>query len=56
MLYAGYDWDLSPGGIILDDEINLDKLNWNNGDYFKLVVTDTGRKYLKKIDVIEEYK
>jgi hypothetical protein len=49
MKHYDYDWDLSPGGIILDPELNIDKLGWRAGDYFK-VVNINGRAMLVKVD------
>ncbi|CAB4241822.1 hypothetical protein UFOVP71_360 [uncultured Caudovirales phage] len=49
MKYYDYDWDLSPGGIILDSELNLDKLGWQAGDYFR-VTNVNGRAMLVKVD------
>ena len=37
MLYYDYTWDLSPSGIKLDPELDIDKLGWKGGDYFKLI-------------------
>lgn len=54
MKYIDYDWDLSAGGIVLDEEINTDKLGWRNGDYFKFVNIN-GRQMLVKVDVIEKF-
>jgi hypothetical protein len=54
MLYLDFQWDLSPGGIILDEEINLDKLGWKNGDLFK-VTNINGRAMLVKIDPVEAF-
>ena len=49
MLYVDYNWDLSPNGIILDEEINVDKLGWKKGDYFELKNVN-GRVMLVKVD------
>jgi hypothetical protein len=49
MKYYDYDWDLSPSGIILDPELNLDKLGWEAGDYFR-VTNVNGRAMLVKVD------
>lgn len=55
MLYLDYNWDLDPSGIMLDDELNVYNLDWNNGDYFKLVITETGKKYLMKVHELEKF-
>jgi hypothetical protein len=49
-----YNWDLSPGRILLDEELNVKQLGWNEGDYFK-VETVAGRTILKKVDPIEVF-
>jgi hypothetical protein len=54
MLHFDYSWDLSPNGIILDNELNVDKLGWKGGDYFQLVNID-GRCYLKKVDPLVKF-
>jgi hypothetical protein len=49
MLHFDYNWDLSPNGIILDDELNIDRLGWNAGDCFELKNIN-GRAMLVKVD------
>lgn len=49
MLYVDYSWDLSPAGIILDEELNIDKLGWKAGDYFE-VRNINGRAMLVKVE------
>lgn len=49
MLYLDYTWDLRPDGILLDEEINIDKLGWEKGDYFELKNVN-GRVMLVKVD------
>jgi hypothetical protein len=48
MLYFDYDWDLSPLGILLDRELDTDKLNWLPGDIFVVEETNNGRLIIKK--------
>lgn len=54
MRHYDYDWDLSPYGIILDQELDTDKLGWRGGDYFKLVNIN-GTQLLQKVDPIEVF-
>ena len=54
MIYVDYTWDLSPSGIILDEELNTDKLGWQGGDYFVLVNVN-GRAMLKHIDPLVKF-
>ncbi len=49
MLHLDYDWDLRPDGIILDPELNIDRLGWQGGDYFQLKNVN-GRAMLVKVD------
>jgi hypothetical protein len=54
MKYYDYEWDLEPHRILLDSELNVDKLGWKSGDIFKLVNVD-GKVLLKKIDQLEKF-
>jgi hypothetical protein len=54
MLHYDYTWDLSSKGIILDAELNTDKLGWRGGDYFKFVNVN-GQQMLIKIDPLEKF-
>lgn len=50
MLYFDYTWDLHPNGILLDEELDINKLGWKEGDHFKVIVGPTGRAQLAKVD------
>ena len=54
MLYFDYSWDLSENRIILDEELNIDRLGWRSGDLFK-VVNVNGRAQLIKVDPLEKF-
>ena len=54
MKYYDYEWDLEPDRILLDFELNVDKLGWKGGDYFKLVNRD-GKTMLVKLDPLEKF-
>jgi hypothetical protein len=54
MRYYDYEWDLEPNYILLDPELNLDKLGWRGGDCFK-VVNRNGRSMLVKLDPVEQF-
>ena len=54
MLHYDFDWDLSANGIILDPELNIDKLGWKGGDYFKLINVN-GKVMLRKVDALEKF-
>jgi hypothetical protein len=49
MKHFEYDWDLHPDKIILDDELNTDRLGWKGGDIFKFINVD-GKQMLVKMD------
>jgi hypothetical protein len=54
MLHFDYNWDLHPDRIILDEELNIDRLGWKGGDYFKLVNIN-GRAQLIKVDPLVKF-
>ena len=55
MLYVDYMWQLGPGYIIPDPDLNTDQLGWKEGDFFKIVVGNDGKKYLRKVDKLQEF-
>ena len=54
MKYVGYEWSLSEEGIGLDDELNIDRLGWKGGDYFKLV-NKNGHAMLVRMDPLVKF-
>lgn len=54
MLHYDYEWDLSSKGIVLDAELDVDRLGWKGGDYFKLVNVN-GRAMLIKQDPLVKF-
>ena len=54
MKYIDYDWDVSPERIVLDRELNIDKLGWKAGDCF-IVQNINGRAMLRKLDPLEKF-
>lgn len=54
VLFEDYVWDLNETGIKFDDKLEIDKLGWQPGDYFKLVVVE-GQLRLVKIDDLEKF-
>ena len=54
MKYYDYDWDLSSERIVLDKELNIDKLGWKAGDCFVVQNID-GRAMLRKLDPLEKF-
>lgn len=54
MKYYDYEWDISSTRILLDEELNTDRIGWNFGDYFRLV-NKNGRAILVKVDPLEVF-
>jgi hypothetical protein len=54
MKHFDYDWDLTPTRILLDRELNTDKLGYKHGDVFKFINID-GRQMLVKLDPVEQF-
>jgi hypothetical protein len=54
MRHFDYEWDLEPGYIKFDPELNIDKLGWRNGDCFKVTNID-GRAMLVKLDPVDQF-
>ena len=54
MNYYDYEWDLSKDKIILDSELDIDRLEWKHGDCFKLI-NRNGRAMLVKLEAVEQF-
>jgi hypothetical protein len=54
MLYVDYKWDLEPNRILLDEELDIDRLGWRGGDYFQ-VTNVNGRAMLVKVDPLVKF-
>jgi hypothetical protein len=54
MRHYDYDWDLEPGWIKFDPELDIDKLGWKHGDYFR-VTNINGRAMLVKEDALVKF-
>jgi hypothetical protein len=54
MRYYDYEWDLEPTRILLDQELNIDRLGWHGGDYFQ-VKNINGRAMLVKVDPLMKF-
>jgi hypothetical protein len=54
MLHFDYSWDLHPDKIILDRELNTDRLGYRHGDVFKFINVD-GQQMLVKMDPLEAF-
>ena len=54
MLYYDYTWDLEPNRILLDEELDIDKLGWKAGDFFQIKNVN-GRAMLVKMDPLVKF-
>lgn len=54
MKYLDFDLEIYADRIILDEEINVDKLGWKGGDYFQLVNIN-GRAMFVKTDPLVKF-
>ena len=54
MKYYDYEWDLEPSRILLDAELDVDKLGWQAGDYFQ-VKNVNGRAMLVKVEPLVKF-
>jgi len=54
MLHFDYSWDLRPDRILLDEELNTDRLGYKHGDVFKFINVD-GQQMLVKLDPLEQF-
>lgn len=54
MKHYDYDWDLHSDKIILDKELNIDKLGWKGGDLFEVKNID-GQAMLVKLDPLMKF-
>jgi hypothetical protein len=54
MKYYDYEWDLEPNRILLDEELNVDRLGWKGGDFFQ-VKNVAGRVMLVKVDPLVKF-
>jgi hypothetical protein len=54
MLYIDYTWDLEPNRIKFDEELDIDRLGWKHGDYFK-VTNINGQAMLVKVDPLVKF-
>jgi hypothetical protein len=54
MRHYDYEWDLEPEYIKFDAELDIDKLGWKHGDYFKITNVN-GRAMLVKCDPLVKF-
>lgn len=54
MKYLDYEWEIKKDRIILDNEINIDKLGWKSGDHFELSNVN-GQVQLIKVEQVVKF-
>ena len=54
MKYVDYGWELSKDGLVFDDDLDIKKLEWYEGDYFVLRKID-GKNTLIKVDPLIQF-
>ena len=54
MLYFDYNWNLGPGYIVPDDELNTDRLGWRAGDLWEMIEVN-GKLRLHKVDPLVKF-
>jgi hypothetical protein len=52
--FIDYDWEMDAMGIRLDTDLDVQKLGWKEGDYFKLIKVGE-QLQLVKIEDIEKF-
>ena len=54
MKYVDFDWNMDAMGIRLDTDLDVQKLGWKEGDFFKLINVN-GQLQLVKVDPLEKF-
>jgi hypothetical protein len=54
MKHYEYDWDLYPDCIVLDKELNTERLGWKPGQFWKMENQD-GNLVLQQVDPILQF-
>jgi len=52
--FIDYDWEMDAMGIRLDTDLDVQKLGWEEGDYFKLIKVGNTLQ-LVKVEEIEKF-
>lgn len=56
MFHYDFTWDLTENGLVFDKELNIKKLGWETGDYFRLAEnSETGAMELVKLDPLQKF-
>lgn len=54
MKYLDFDWDLQKDRIVLDQDLDIDKLGWRAGDHFEIRNVN-GRVELVRVDPVVKF-
>lgn len=54
MRHWDYDWDLYPDCIVLDKELNVDRLGWKPGQYWRMEMHE-GNLVLQQVDPVLQF-
>jgi hypothetical protein len=54
MLHVDYNWDLGPGYIVPDKELDTKKLGWKPGQFWQVVEAD-GQMRLHQVDPMVQF-
>jgi hypothetical protein len=54
MLYVDYNWDLGPGYIVPDKELNTAQLGWKPGQFWQMVEVN-GKIRLHQVDPMVQF-
>jgi len=54
MLYFDYNWNLGPGYIVPDAELDTDRLEWRAGDLWEMIEVN-GKLRLHKVDPLVKF-
>ena len=54
MLYVDYNWDLGPGYIVPDKELNTEKLGWKPGQFCQMIEAN-GQLRLHLVDPLVQF-
>lgn len=52
--FIDYDWEMDAMGIRLDTDLDVQKLGWKEGDYFKLIKVGD-QLQLVKVEEVEKF-
>lgn len=54
MKYINHDYNVTPNGIVFDNELDIDRLGWKHGDLFE-ITNINGQAMMRKIDPVRAF-